>query len=96
MAQANRKPTFKPHTMSEKFKFHSDRVFKNRKPKGSHMTKAEQVAYSAGYVEHARQVARAHKFNLARDMGASKKDAQAIANNPRIHFNDRMGRFEKR
>ncbi len=95
MAQARQMPKYEAHTMSEKFKFHSDRVFKNHKPKGSHMTKAEQVAYSSGYVEHARQVARAYKFNLARDMGASKKDAQIIANNPHIHFNERTGCFEQ-
>ena len=62
----------------------------------SEMTAKEKAAFSMGYVKHARDTARAYKFNLALDLGASKKDAQNIANNPNIHFNDKMGCFVQR
>lgn len=87
---------YKSHTMSEKYAFHSKRAFDNHKPAGSKMTKAEKVAYSAGYVKHARETARAYKYNLALDLGASKKDAHNIANNPNIHFDDNKGCFVQR
>lgn len=93
MAQGKK---YEPHTMSEKYAFHSKRAFENHKPAGVKMTAKEKSAFSMGYVKHARDTARAYKFNLALDLGATKKDAQKIANNPNIHFNDKMGCFVQR
>lgn len=84
---------YKSHTMSEKYAFHSKRAFDNHKPAGVKMTAKEKAAFSMGYVKHARDTARAYKFNLALDLGASKRDAHNIANNPNIHFDDNKGCF---
>ena len=99
MAQAKKnqeRKKYDSHTMSEKFAYHSKRAFENHKPKDSHMTKAELAAFSAGYVKHARDTAKAYKYNLALGMGASKSEARKIANNPHIHFDDMTGQFVKR
>ena len=87
---------YERHTMSEKYNFHSKRAFENHKPAGSKMTKAEKVAYSAGYVKHARDTARAYKFNLAKSIGYSKQDAERIAMNPKLYFDDNTCDFELR
>ncbi len=87
---------YEPHTMSEKFAYHSKRAFENHKPKDSHMTEAELAAFSAGYVKHARDTAKAYKYNLALTMNMSRADARMVANDRRIHFNDLTGQFERR
>ncbi|MBQ8211092.1 MAG: hypothetical protein IJZ27_01000 [Treponema sp.] len=87
---------YEPRTMSEKYVWHADRAFKNHKPAGSKMTKAEKAAYSAGYVKHARDTARAYKFNKAKSIGYSKQDAERIAKNPKLYFDENTCDFELR
>ncbi len=61
MAKSNYE--FGKYSMQDKYQWHSNRAFENRKPKGSHMSKAELAAFSAGYTTHAKQVAGAFIYN---------------------------------
>ena len=51
------------YSMQDKYLWHSNRAFENRKAKGSTMSQAELAAFSAGYTTHAKQVAGAFLYN---------------------------------
>lgn len=89
--KSNKSNRYVKHTMKEKFRYHANRAFENRMPKGSHMTPSEKAAYSAGYVKHAQDALAAAKFNAAIAIGYPKEVASEFAKSKGMMIDYRTG-----